>query len=131
MTAFKIDVNVEQTQQYLNQLSRATVTRIRRCVAIKRVALQKIREDSPEARVYGFKHLEKVIELQIASYPRYIINIERFLAEVKSTKEIVASLEPLDKGFFSKIKFSNSKNNLELDVALTEEKFELIKKKAS
>ena len=130
MTAFKIDVNVEQTQQYLNQLSRATVTRIRRCAAIKRVALQKIREDSPEARVYGFKHLEKVIELQIASYPRYIINIERFLAEVKSTKEIVASLEPLDKGFFSKIKFSNSKNNLEFDVALTEEKFELIKKKA-
>ena len=129
--AIKLGVDVKPVQDYLNRLSRATVTRIRRCINIKSIALEKIREDSPEARAYGFKHLNRVIKLQIKSYPQYSNNIERFLIEVKTIEEKIAPLQSLDDKFFSRILFSSNKHNLEFDIALTEEKFEIIKKKAT
>lgn len=130
MAAIKLGIDAKPTQNYLNQLSRATTTRIRRCIAVKRVALEKIREDTQESREYGFKHLNRIIELQIISYPRYAINIQRFLTLVKSAGEKISLLQPLDRGFLKGFLFKGDKNNLEFDIALTEEKFASIREKA-
>lgn len=124
-----IGIDTTSINKSLNELLRATVTRIRRCVAIKRVACEKIREDNQEAREYGFKHLRKVIELQIQSYPRYRNNINPFAGKVASLKEQINSLEPLDDSFIGRFRFNNAKKSLEGNVAIAESKFESIKKK--
>ncbi len=131
MAAYTVGLDISSINNSLNELLRATVTRIRRCVAVKRVALEKIREDSPEARLYGFKHLSKIIEIQIKSYPRYLKNIDSFISQTPLLREQLASLQPLDKGFISKFRFDANKKKLEGNLTLVESKFEFIKEKAS
>ena len=124
-----IGLDISALNKNLNGLLRATVTRIRRCISVKRVACEKIREDSQEVRDYGFKHLRKVIEIQIQSYPRYKNNLNPFAGKVALLKEQLNSLEPLEDGFIGRIRFNSAKKNLEGNIALTEAKFEFIKEK--
>ena len=127
--AMQIGVDISKINSSLNELFRATVTRIRRCISVKRTACEKIREDNQEAREYGFKHLRKVIELQMQSYPRYRNNISPFAGKVASLKEQVNSLEPLDDSFIGRFRFNNAKKNLEGNIAIAEGKFESIREK--
>ena len=108
-----IGLDIPSLNKSLNELFRATVTRIRRCISVKRVACEKIREDNQEAREYGFKHLRKVIEIQIQSYPRYRNNLNPFSGKVASLKEQINSLASLDDGFIGRFRFNNAKKNLE------------------
>jgi len=124
-----VGLDIPSLNKSLNELFRATVTRIRRCISVKRVACEKIREDNQEAREYGFKHLRKVIELQILSYPRYRNNINPFAGKVASLKEQISSLEPLDDSFIGRFRFNNAKKNLEGNITLAESKFVTIKEK--
>ena len=124
-----VGLDISALNKSLNELLRATVTRIRRCISIKRVACEKIREDNQEAREYGFKHLRKITELQLQSYPRYRNNINPFAGKVASIKEQVNSLEPLDDSFIGRFRFNNAKKNLEGNITLAEGKFESIKEK--
>src|SRR3989338_7249975 len=101
-----IGLDIPSLNKSLNELFRATVTRIRRCISIKRVACEKIREDTQEAREYGFKHLRKVIELQIQSYPRYRNNMNPFAGKVASLKEQISFLEPLEGSFIGRFRFN-------------------------
>ena len=112
-----IGLDIPLLNKSLNGLFRATVTRIRRCISIKRVACEKIREDNQEARDYGFTHLRKIIELQIQSYPRYRNNINPFAGKVASLKKQMNSLEPLDNSFIGRFRFNSSKKNLEGNIA--------------
>ena len=73
-----VGLDIPSLNKSLNELFRATVTRIRRCISVKRVACEKIREDNQDAREYGFTHLNKIIDLQLTSYPRYIKNLTPF-----------------------------------------------------
>lgn len=124
-----LGLDISSLNKSLNELFRATVTRIRRCISVKRVACEKIREDNQEAREYGFKHLRKVIELQIQSYPRYRNNINPFAGKVASLKEQISSLEPLEDSFIGRFRFNNAKKNLEGNIVLAENKFQSIKEK--
>lgn len=124
-----IGIDISALNKSLNELFRATITRIRRCISIKRVACEKIREDNQEAREYGFTHLRKVIEIQIQSYPRYRNNINPFAGKVASLKEQINSLEPLDDSFIGRLIFNSAKKNLEGNITLAESKFESIKQK--
>lgn len=122
-----LGLDVHSLNKSLNEILRATITRIRRCISIKRVACGKIREDNQEAREYGFKHLRKIIELQIQSYPRYRNNINPFSGKVASLREQINSLEPLDDGFIGRFRFDRVKKNLEGNITLTESRFDSIK----
>lgn len=124
-----VGLDISSLNKSLNEILRATVTRIRRCVSVKRVACEKIREDRQEAREYGFKHLKKVIEIQMQSYPRYRNSLNPFAGKVALVKEQLNSLEPLEDGFIGKMRFNHAKKNLEGNIVLTESKFESIKEK--
>ena len=124
-----VGLDISALNKSLNELLRATVTRIRRCISVKRVACEKIREDSPEAREYGFTHLRKIIDLQVISYPRFTKNLSPFNGTVGLLKQQLDFIEPLDAGFISRLRFNSAKKNLDGNIALTESKLSSINEK--
>ncbi|MBI3035349.1 hypothetical protein HYY71_03425 [Candidatus Woesearchaeota archaeon] len=124
-----VGLDIPSLNKSLNELFRANVTRIRRCISVKRVACEKIREDNQEAREYGFTHLRKIIDLQVISYPRFMKNLSPFNGTVGLLKQQLYSIEPLDAGFISRLRFNSAKKNLDGNIALTESKLQSINEK--
>jgi len=124
-----IGLDIPSLNKSLNELFRATVTRIRRCISVKRVACEKIREDNQEAREYGVTHLKKIIDLQVASYPRFMKNLSPFNGTVGLLRQQLDFIDPLDAGFISRFRFNNAKKNLVGNIALTETKLQSINEK--
>ena len=130
MAAIKLGVDVEPTQAYLNQLSRATVTRIRRCTLIKQAALEKLHSDDLKERKRGFAHLIIALHFQKRSFSRYIKFLEQFQATAELAGQDIASSQPLQTGFFGSLSYSSAKNDLIGSFRLTEEIFLSIKTKS-
>lgn len=130
MAAIKLGIEVEPTQAYLNQLSRATITRIRRCTSIKQAALEKLRSDDLKEKKRGFAHLIIVLHFQKRSFSRYIKCLEQFQAAAELARYGVASSQPLDTGFFGSWSYSSAKNDLIRSFRLTEEIFLSVKTKS-
>jgi len=127
----KIGINPNLLKKELNQLLKGTVTRIKRCISVKEVALDKIREDNPESRAYGFKHINRIIEIQVGSYLRYIKSLRQFLGMMDQLRPSFDSLEPLEKGFFNQKRFNSIKGKIEANVIALEQKIPLIEEKAN
>lgn len=115
-------IDAKTTKNHLNQLFRASSTRIRRCLAIKRVAYVKISSNKEDEREYGFKQLGKVLSIQIKSYERYIGKVGILNITVTSLLKQIDSLKLWEDGFFRKWMLKGSKNELEGNVALTDDK---------
>ena len=127
----QVGINPNLIQAELNKLLSSATTRIRRCISVKRVALEKIRQDNQEDRAYGFRHISTILAIQSKSYPRYIENIQIFLNSASPLMEKISSIKPLNAGMFERVAFNRTKNNLEKSVMQTVEKFNLIKRQAS
>ena len=125
-----IGIDISAADKGFDRILDAAITRVRRCTAVKNVALQKISGNTKEERQYGFKHLNFIINLQLKSYPRYITNIERFLNETYPIKERISELEPLEVGFFRRRLFNFNKRSILNAIAETEERFISIKRQA-
>lgn len=128
----KIGIDPNLSKIELNQLLRGTVTRIRRCVGVKNVALQKIRKDDIQSRNYGFKHINWVIsKIQIPSYLRYISRLGEFLKAMQELRPRFDSLEPLEKGFLERMNFNRLKAKIQNNIMKLEQKIPLIEQRAN
>lgn len=127
----QVGINPSLIQAELNRLFSYASTRIRRCISVKRVALEKIRQDNQEDRAYGFRHINIILAIQSKSYLRYIENIQIFLNSANPLIRKFGYIQPLSGGVWEKITFSRTKNNLEKDVEQTLGKFSLVKRQAS
>ena len=127
----KIGINPQLTEKELNQLLKGTVTRIRRCIWVKRVALEKIREDDPESRNYGFKHINRIIEIQVSSYLNYINRLRGFLRAMQELRPRFDRLEPLEKGFLKKRSFNSLKNKIQTNIIASEQKIPIIEQRVN
>ena len=129
--SIQIGINPNLIQAELNKLLSSATTRIRRCTSVKRVALEKIRQDNQNDRAYGFKHINTILAIQSKSYPRYIENIQIFLSSINPLMQKISSIQPLNTGMFERVTFNRTRNNLEKSIIQTAEKFSLIKRQAS
>ena len=128
----KIGIDPNLSKIELNQLLRGTVTRIRRCVGVKNVALQKIREDDIQSRNYGFKHINWIInKIQIPSYLSYINRLREFLRVMQELRPRFDSLEPLEKGFLKRMNFNSLKAKIQNNIIELEQKIPSIEQRAN
>lgn len=121
-----IDINVKDTRKSIESSFGRTISRIRKCTHIKRVALEKIRTFKEEDRIYGFTHLYKLSQFQIRNYTRYIEGLKKSFEQLISAREPVNALVPFKDGFFAKRRFNWIKSNLLRDINALTEYFELI-----
>lgn len=107
----EIGIDIRAARISINHIFRATTTRIRRCISIKRIAVEKIRSDDPKDRAYGFKHLSRVIDIQRRSYTRYVQNIQAVLTQIVPLNRLssqLASLKPLESGYIARTRFNHN-----------------------
>ncbi|MBI4010482.1 MAG: hypothetical protein HY361_04845 [Candidatus Aenigmarchaeota archaeon] len=121
-----IDINVKDTRMSIESSFGRTISRIGKCVHIKKVALEKIRTFKEEDRIYGFTHLYKLSKYQISNYTRYIEGLKRIFEQLILAREPVNTLVPFKDGFFAKRRFNWVKNNLSRDIDALTEYFESI-----
>lgn len=126
-----IGININEEREKINIIFRATQTRFKRCLLVKKAAIVKIGRYEQKNREYGFKHLLRIIAIQTKSYPRYVKNLRVILKETEPLKEKIISLEPLEANFLGKISFTHRKKKLLELIVNVEENFVSIEQKTN
>ena len=130
MTQPELEVDISRLKLHFNKLFDATMMDIRRAVMVKDAAARRVENEDPKVRASGYYHLNKIIDLQLGIYGRYL---ERF-GKVKlppNAQEQLASIEELEEGFIKGYFLKSYIKRFRDSISLLENKFSTTHRKVS